>query len=199
MLLLNNIRINVNNKTLIENLSVSILPGSITYVTGKNGSGKTTLLKTLANLKKPSKGEIKLYNHTLEELQKPYCLYLGHKQGLEDSQTVLEHLKFWSKCYHSLEMVISAIKFWDLEDILEKDISELSEGQKRRVTLSKLTLCHSKLWLLDEVEVNLDQEILKFLHYAITIKANSGSIIFLATNTKERIKFSQQINIEDYL
>lgn len=198
MLCLNNLKIKIDDRILFSNLSVTLAPGSITYFTGKNGAGKTTLLKILAGLKKPTDGEILIYDHKIEDLAKPFCLYIGHNSGIESDIKVIDQIEFWAKSYNSPELIQPAIHYWDLYEYLESDISSLSAGNAKKVSLCKLMCCHADIWLLDEAEVNLDENNLKFLHHAITAKAENGGIIIITTNQKAKIEKSQTIDLGDF-
>jgi heme exporter protein A len=198
MLCLDKISIEVNNKTLLKDLSATILPGSITYFTGRNGIGKTSLLKVLASLKRHNSGEIKLYNLNLSNFHRPYCLYLSHNVSFENEMRIVDHLEFWASSYNSTEMIEAAVQYWDLDDYLEDYPSILSAGNAKKLHLSKLTCCYADVWLLDEVETNLDENNLKFLHNAIATKADSGGIIIMTTNSKYKMTRSQVIDLEDY-
>lgn len=198
MLSLQDFRFSVSGTSLINSLSVSLLPGSITYLLGKNGAGKTTILHILAGLKTNYQGSIKLYDLNLTDYLKPFCLYVGHKLGLEKEMKVIDQLEFWANCYNSPQMIPAAIEIWDLHKIIEQPIKFLSEGNLKKVALSKLTCCHAELWLLDEIEANLDENNLKILNYSIQSKASSGGIILLTTHMQNRIKGSQVIDLGDF-
>jgi len=198
MLCFKNLKLSVSERVLVPSISVTLFPGSITYVTGKNGAGKTTLLQTIAGLKDIKSGNITLHKLKINDFVKPYCLLAGHNNGLEKEMRVIDQLEFWAKCYNSEPMIPAAIQFWDLGDVLDRKITELSEGNAKKVSLSRLTCCHADLWLLDEVETNLDENNLKFLHYAISSKASSGGIVIITSHQSNRIKGSQELKLEDF-
>ncbi len=199
MLCIEKLKLSIGNNCLIPSISATIFPGSITYITGKNGIGKTTLLRKLSGLSQISEGKVSLYNLKLSDYIKPYCLYIGHNLGLEGEMKVIDQLEFWAESYNSPQMIPSAVQFWDLDDFLDVPINQLSAGNAKKVALSKLTCCHADIWLLDEVETNLDANNLKFLHYAMSSKANSGGIIFITSHNPSKIEGSQTINLEDFL
>lgn len=199
MLCLNNISVQSGEKILFKNLSLTLLPGSITYFTGKNGIGKTSLLRVIANLKTQNSGKITLYDHNFSDIQKPYCVYVSHNILFEPEMRVIDHMEFWARSFNSTEMIESAVQYWDLDEYIEDYPSILSAGNAKKLHLSRLTCCHAPIWLLDEAETNLDENNLKFLHSAIATKADSGGIVIITSNTNLRIKKSQVINLEDYI
>ncbi|PKN15316.1 MAG: Fe-S cluster assembly ATPase SufC, partial [Deltaproteobacteria bacterium HGW-Deltaproteobacteria-24] len=48
MLKINNLQVNINNKTILENLNLEIKKGEVHALMGMNGTGKSTLVKTIS-------------------------------------------------------------------------------------------------------------------------------------------------------
>ncbi len=198
MLTLNSVCIKINNLALFDKQSISFLPGSIIYLKGKNGSGKTSLLRSIAGIQKISEGEITLgkNNIALDLLPKPYCHYIGHKTGIKLELSVYENINFWAKIYNSSEMVEAAIFYFKIQNIIHKKCYSLSAGQRQKVALARLFACNSMIWLLDEVENNLDNENRKLLNNLIISKANNGGIIIASSHNEPAIKSAIQINLD---
>jgi heme exporter protein A len=200
MLSLNSVCINTNKTSLLKDVSISFLPSSIVYVKGKNASGKTSLLRTIAGIQKPAKGLITLgkNNISIEEFAKPYCTYIGHKIGVKPELTVYENIYFWSQIYNSAESAMAAIFYFKLQDLIDSKCYELSAGQKQKVALARLMACNSMIWLLDEVENNLDTENKELLNNLIISKADSGGIIIISTHHEPSIKSAMTINLKNW-
>ncbi len=186
----------INKKTIFANINMTFLPSSIVYLQGANGCGKTSLLRIIANIQNPTSGNIFYRSLNYKYLKKPYCNYIGHNLGLKSQITVLEHLMFWSEVYDSLETLESSICHFKLYDILHEKCYSLSAGNQKKVALTKLIACQSNLWLLDEVDVNLDQDSKESLYNLIISKANNGGVIFIASHSNINIKTAQTINLE---
>ncbi len=198
MLSFEQLTFNINQKTVFSNISMTFLPSSVIYLTGPNGCGKTSLLRMIANIQNPSTGDI-VYRFTdCGNLKKPYCNYIGHDNALKPQITVLENLRFWSGVYNSLETLESSIYYFRLHDILYEKCYKLSAGNLKKVTLAKLIACQSDLWLLDEVEANLDDENKYLLNNLIISKANSGGIIFITSHSGVDIQTAQILNLANY-
>lgn len=195
MLSLDQVSLQTNNSKLFD-VSITFLPSSIVYIKGANGSGKTSLLRMIAGISIPEGGKIIFKGQDISQLQKPYCNYIGHHLGLKSEIRVLEYLQFWAGVYNSFEALEPAIHYFGLNDILDKRCYELSKGNKKRVELSKLLCCHSGLWLLDEVESNLDKKNLHLLHNLIISKANNGGIVLISSHQEPLVKSALILDLQ---
>ncbi len=198
MLSLHQISLRIDDKILFNNLSLDLKPSSITYIKGKNGSGKTSLLRSIAGVQQLTGGKITVNNAEISTLPKPYCLYIGHKTGLKLELTAYENLQFWASSYDSLETLHAAIIYFGLEDILDRKCYHLSAGNQKRLAIAKLMLCQTDIWLLDEIEANLDADNREFLRNLIKTKASNGGIIIMSSHHDASIQPSITIDLEDY-
>lgn len=196
MLSLSSVCINTSESELIKNFSITFLPNSIVYFRGKNGCGKTSLLRAIAGINRISSGQITFGkdNIPIEYLAKPYCVYIGHKTGVKLELTVIKNIEFWAKTYNSPELVSEAIFYFKLEDYIHTKCYALSAGQKQKVALAKLLACSSHIWLLDEVENNLDTNSRELLDNLITSKANNRGIIIASSHTEPLIQSALTID-----
>ena len=150
------------NKLLFKNLNFKLFSGELLLIKGANGSGKTSLLKILSGLLNPISGSIivnkKNINLSKDEYFKQFE-YIGHENAIKNALTVRENLNFYLKIKKSLtkENFEKAIKIFNLKNLLDIKIENLSSGEKRRVSLSRLILSNSKIWFLDEPTNGLDK------------------------------------------
>lgn len=201
MLTSNQITLSINNNVVFSNISLTFLPSSITYITGPNGSGKTSLLRMFAGIQKPSGGYLSFGKKAVmqKSIPKPYCVYIGHHNALKLELTVLENLLPWAGFYNSQQAIAAALHFFKLTEQVNRKCYELSAGNKQKVALARLLVCHSKLWLLDEVDQSLDQQNRELLDQMIISKADTGGIIIMTTHEKPRIKTATILNMTDYV
>ncbi len=170
--------------SLFKDLSFSVNAGELLHLHGHNGSGKTTLLRTLSGLIKPVTGEILWQQENIDELQEDYTrhlTYIGHKNAIKDDLSAVENLKIASLLDG---FAISEAQAWDAlekvglrgrEDLPTK---VLSQGQKKRVALSRLLVTKTPLWILDEPFVALDKQAVADLEDVIREHiANNGMAI----------------------
>ena len=97
-----------------------------------------------------------------------------------------------------MTLINVAIKYFQLEDILDVRSADLSAGMKKKVTMSRLILCPSKLWLLDEIDTNLDTANKELLTRLILSHANNGGCSFIASHDWTPVKTISTLNLNDY-
>ncbi|WP_342638656.1 heme ABC exporter ATP-binding protein CcmA [Orientia tsutsugamushi] len=187
-----------NNTVIFANLSITLLPGAIAIIRGKNGAGKSSLLKIIGNIQSPTAGEVYIHNIQTNKLQKPFLGYIGHQLGLKLDLTVEDNLVMWAKFYDSVTLIPAAVTYFRLTDFLSEKVYKLSSGMKKKVALARLMACYSKIWLLDEVETNLDEGNRKLVYNLIAIHTNSGGIVLWASHSPSPWSNVLEVNLERY-
>ncbi|RZO99051.1 MAG: heme ABC exporter ATP-binding protein CcmA [Gammaproteobacteria bacterium] len=186
-----------SDRFLFKNLSFDLVPGELIQLKGRNGSGKTTLIKVLCGILKNYEGSISLVNN-LDSEGRNEIFYLGHKNALKDNLTVLENLKY---DYRSDGIELTRLKenlaTLGLENYLFSKVSDLSEGQKRKIILSCFMASNKSIYLLDEPLINLDEESKKIVSSEIENKINGGSSIIFTSHEKN-ILATKDINLDEY-
>lgn len=202
MLVLEDLSVELGERLILENVNITVFPGSLTFIKGPNGSGKTTLLKTIAGLIASSKGKI-IYNETniLKDLQAYYSYvnYIGHELAVKDELSIIDNIYFWANLRGTPELLRAAITYFRLNDIADELCGNLSAGLKKRVALSRLLGCYANIWLLDEPEVNLDEENIKLLRNLIDARVSQGGIVIIATHNIYDYKYSQVLDLTDFI
>jgi heme exporter protein A len=150
-------------------LSFALHAGEAMLLSGSNGAGKSTLLRVLAGLAQPASG-----NFTCDQ---PF-LHMGHKNALHPALTVEEQISFWHGLARNVAQPLLLEKF-GLTGLGHRRCAELSEGQKRRLSLTRLAIYNAKLWLLDEPHAALDNDGMDLLRSLITehIRNNGAALI----------------------
>jgi len=145
---------------LLEHVSFKLSNQEMLHIHGANGSGKTTLLKCLAGLIRPDAGKILYDGRDIREdltLYHQQLCYLSYKNGISPALTVLEHCQFELPFIPEPEKIATILCQLSLWQVRSYPCHLLSSGQQRRVALIRLLLSSSKLWLLDEPLVALDE------------------------------------------
>jgi ABC-2 type transport system ATP-binding protein len=145
-----------NKETVLRDVSLTIQEPSIYVVLGPNGAGKTTLFRTIAGILEPFSGEVVFdgENVTSSRDVRKRINYLSHHNAIPEEMTVYNALTFYANMQGgSADEVLALLHLQELRD---KKVSDLSQGQKKRVSVAKVFLRERDLYLMDEPTSNLD-------------------------------------------
>lgn len=161
MLTLENISCSRSGRVLFRKLGFTLGDSCVLVIRGGNGCGKTTLLEAVSCLRKPDEGRV-LYasKEVVGEHYREYCdiiTYIGHRGAIKPQLTVEENLNFWAKLKSNEIATAAALSFFGLSEYKDVLCANLSAGYKKRVSLARLMVSNSNIWLLDEPFVNLDE------------------------------------------
>jgi len=176
------------DRVLFRDLSFTLGSAQLLHVKGPNGSGKTTLLRAICGLFLPQQGDILWNDKDTKSLDEDYrreFLYLGHHNGIKDDLSGLENLAISTQLDEyevSEEQICKALGKMGLTGFEDLPTKMLSQGQKRRVALTRLLLNSAPLWILDEPFVALDADAVEFLQSVIADKLQNGGMVMLTTH-----------------
>jgi ATPase subunit of ABC transporter with duplicated ATPase domains len=164
-----------NERLLMDNLELSIPPGSIVGVIGPNGAGKTTLLRLITGQEKPDVGTIRR-GDTIE------LAYVDQSRDTLDAEKTvweeisggLDQLELGGRKRNSRAYVAS-FNFLGAEQ--QKKVGTLSGGERNRVHLAKTLTQGANVILLDEPTNDLDVNTLRALEEAIDNFAGCAIIV----------------------
>ena len=151
----------IGDRTLFENLQLSVLYGDRIGIVGPNGAGKTTLIKALLGLHPPAKGKIQLGSKA-----KP-GYYDQNLTGMNDARSILKETAASRPELSELDIRSHLARFLFVEDEIDKLMGVLSGGERARVALAKLTLEPYTFLLMDEPTNHLDIAARKALEGAL--------------------------------
>jgi iron complex transport system ATP-binding protein len=170
------LRVEIAGKRIGGDLSLAVEPGQCWAVLGANGAGKTTLLHTLAGLRAPAAGCIRLDGRPLAQMPaRDAARRLGILlQETSDPfpATVLEtaligrhpHLGPWQwEGERDRAAARAALAEVELEGLEGRQVETLSGGERRRLALATLLVQDPAVYLLDEPTNHLD------LHHQIRL------------------------------
>ncbi len=178
-----NITCYLGPKPLFSSLHFTLEEGEMLGIKGKNGSGKTTLLRLISGLTRPTSGTLLWNEKPVISNYSQHLLYIGHKLCLYPEGRVKDHLKIWRTLYSLSDQDLNeALSLWGCHHLLEKKVGHLSQGQQKRLSLTRCSWLKRSLWILDEPHVSLDQEGKNLLQQQMETHLKQGGMICLATH-----------------
>ena len=191
-------------KELFSNINLSFLPNAKIGIVGVNGAGKSTFLKIMAGIEKDYTGEAWAadgisvgYLPQEPVLDEALNVYENVTLGLKDQKDLLDRYNELAVNYSDenadelaeLQNEIESKDLWDLDSKVnqalealrcpepDKNVSNLSGGEKRRIAICQLLLKHPDILLLDEPTNHLDAETVAWLESYL--KNYQGTVVLI--------------------
>lgn len=184
----------------IENLTIN--SNEVTCIIGSSGSGKSTLLRLINKLISPTKGYISIDGEDIANIDS--TTYRRRVPMLSQNPvtfpgTVRDNLlmgrKFQEKDLLSDQILKKALESVKLDKSLGEDIDNLSGGEAQRLTIARLMLCDSEVYLLDEPSSALDDLTEDFvIKTMVDMAREKNKTIIYVTHSKDMAdKYSDKL------
>jgi len=177
------------HRRLFDRLSFRVEAGQCLHIAGDNGAGKTSLLRILCGLLMPTAGEVRWHGRPISRVRDEYgaeLAYVGHLNGVKDDLTAAENLSTWAAMAGmqiGAAQVTQALELLAIERFARWPAAQLSQGQKRRIGLARLTIAsRARIWILDEPFNALDQHGVQILNRLIAQRVAGGGAVILTTH-----------------
>ncbi len=184
-----NIKVQYNDQTVIDNLSFSVDEGDYLCIVGDNGAGKSTLLKCILGLKNISAGTLAFAEGFAQGS-------IGYVPQTNDAEmnfpaTVREIVlsgsigghgasPFYSKAEKAL--AVKYIEEVGLSKEADRSFNDLSGGMKRRVMLARALMASSRLLVMDEPVSSLDPIATREFYEKVNAIHDEGMTIIMVSH-----------------
>lgn len=163
MLTIQNVSFAYENTPVLQDVDLCIVQGEILCLLGASGSGKSTLLRLIAGLEQNYVGDIRLDGQSIKSIpvhQRDFGL-MFQDFALFPHMSVLENVAFGLKMksiptIERQSQIESALELVGLAKFGERDVTQLSGGEKQRVALARSLAPQPRLLMLDEPLGSLD-------------------------------------------
>ncbi len=171
------------DRNIFSGLDFDVPAGQALAVTGENGAGKSSLLRMIAGLLPIAEGTVALEGGGADLTLAEQAHYLGHRDALKPSLTVLENLEFWRDFLGGEAGDGSAsLEAVGIGHAAHLPAAFLSAGQRRRLSIARLLAVKRPVWLLDEPTSALDANGQKMVAGVMADHLRGGGIILAATH-----------------
>jgi Fe-S cluster assembly ATP-binding protein len=210
LLKIQNLSVTVGEKTILNQINLSIKPGEIHAIMGPNGSGKSTLAKALAGQPQfeVTKGSVTFDDKDLLQLSSTQRaiagLFLGFQYPIEIPG--INNLYFLKTALNSIRKTqgkppLDTVDFMERvkpklamlkmdEKFLSRPVNAgFSGGEKKKNDILQMLILSPKLAILDEIDSGLDIDALKTIAEAVNQFRNSGHTILLVTHYQRLLNY----------
>ena len=188
------LQINYNNKAIFNQVSFEVNNGDRVAIVGKNGAGKSSILKLIlkkSNIDSKNTNDFVLvekaeYTGTLKVANDLKISYVS-----QSTEYIKGNLKEFAKQYEVEESIFKAmlIKMGFSKAEFDKDIKQMSEGQKKKILIAKSISEQANLYIWDEplnyidilTRIQIEEAILKYKPTIIFVEHDETFINKIAT------------------
>ncbi len=180
-------------RPILKDVSLTILPGQLTAIVGESGSGKSTIASLLLKNYTPQKGKLSWGHTSYSEISSPKLyehLSLVSTNSYILSTTIRENL-LMARPHATQDEIQNALQLAQLDSFiaslkegLDTPVGEggslLSGGQKQRLALARAILANRDLMIFDEATSNVDVESEEAIWQAIYELAKTKTVLVIS-------------------
>jgi len=171
----------------LREISFTIDKPGIYVVLGPNGAGKTTLFRTLSGILRPYQGNVLIDGESIDrQWSRNRLHYLSHADGLPEGLTVREALDLYARVERATSADVDRVlDLVSIRDLSGRFLSQLSAGQKKRVSVARVFLDDRAIYLLDEPTENLDPKVAREIRSVILDLSREKIVLYSSHNLFE--------------
>ncbi len=180
------------HRLVLRSINLTIHEGDFVTLMGANGAGKTTLMHIIANLSKPTAGEVSINNYHLADSASQLRRFIGlvsHKTLLYGDLTAKQNLHFYAKMYDVPEAAVridAVLNQVGLRLRQHDPVRTYSRGMQQRLAIARAILHNPPILLLDEPDTGLDQHAAGMLGELLAAVGITRRTVLMTTHNLER-------------
>jgi len=170
----------------LQDVNLTIEPGEVVAMLGPNGAGKTTSISLMLGMRRPTKGDAKLFGlHPRDRRARSRVGVMLQESGVPGMLKVREMVELFGSYYPSPLPAAEAIRMAGLEEKAGSLVKDLSGGQRQRLYLALAVCGNPDVLFLDEPTVGMDVEGRRMFLQEIAGLASKGRTVILTTHYLE--------------
>lgn len=187
------VRKTYGNFVAVDDLCLSILPGTIYGLLGPNGAGKTSTIRMMIGIMMPDFGEVRLFGEPFRRQHLQRIGYLPEERGLYKKMKVDEHLVLLGQLHgmSSGEAAGQAKSWCERLEIIEsmpKKVEELSKGMQQKIQFIAALIHDPDFIIMDEPFSGLDPVNTALLKNVLLELKRAGKSILFSTHQMEQVE-----------
>lgn len=205
---ISNLVIGYKNPLVDLPINLSAVAGDIVCIIGRNGTGKSTFLNTLVGINRKLSGEIFVYNQNVDNVsareKSRLISYVPSKVESIPNMRVVDLVAMGRTPYTNIfdkhsagdeQIINEAIDKFSLRDFADRQLSELSDGERQKVMICRAIVQQTPIILLDEPTAFLDyfakQKLMEQLHQIA--KNDNKCIVFSSHDIAVSVPYCDKV------
>lgn len=182
-----------DRKTVLDDINLDVRDGEFLSILGVSGSGKSTLLKSICGIKRPDYGKVYLNGKDITDMpMNKRDIVIVHQDALLfPHMSVAENIGFSLRMRkirkdRIKERTDELLKIIELQGYQDKNVSEISGGERQRVALARAVAAKPEVLLLDEPFNGLDANLrMRMREFTKNLVTGEKITTILVTHDKE--------------
>jgi ABC transport system ATP-binding/permease protein len=200
----NAVHFKIDGKELLNNISLTARPGTLTAIIGGSGAGKTTLSRLIAGYTRPSAGSVTFEGHDIHAEYATMRSRIGmvpQDDVVHRQLTVNQALGYAAELRlppdtskeERAQVVAQVLEELDLTKHADTRVDKLSGGQRKRASVALELLTQPSLLLLDEPTSGLDPALDRQVMLMLRQLADAGRVVLVVTHSVSYLDVCDQI------
>ncbi len=198
------VSLEIDKKTLLDNISLSARPGTLTAVIGPSGAGKSTLSKVVVGANNPTHGKVLFEGHDIHAEYASLRMRIGmvpQDDVVHGQLTVNQALGYAAELRlppdttkeDRRQVIAQVLEELELTQHAEKRVDKLSGGQRKRASVAMELLTGPSLLILDEPTSGLDPALDRQVMTMLRQLADAGRTVLVVTHSLTYLDVCDQV------
>ncbi len=173
------------DKTAVDDVSFTVMPGTVTGFLGPNGAGKSTTMRMIVGLDHPTSGDVTVNGKPYSQHSAPLTEVgaLLDAKAMHPGRSAYQHLRAMAATHGiATRRVHEVIGMTGLDGVADKRVGGFSLGMGQRLGIAAALLADPHTLILDEPVNGLDPEGVKWVRTLVRSLAGEGRTVFISSH-----------------